>query len=224
MGQTDSKFEVVICDNLSRDGAQDILRNYRNSGKIKLVEKKSNRGQGRQFAFESSTGTYIIANMDTDDTYLDGSIEIVLRFYHKHCEGKMLTVQSNTPWVQNVTIAPRALLIKLGGWRDLSDSEDWDLWARAAKIGMYRWTIFDMVGQFNRHTERKSLLGKLKMKLIRYRDWMRLKRKLDLTWKGGIVKFLAALTLPFYPSYRDSFNESFDYTSKEYFVKFEPVL
>jgi GT2 family glycosyltransferase len=88
------------------------------------------RGAGRQLAFLVSRGKYILSNVDLDDVYGPCPRD-ALKFYHENSEGYLLRL------LGCCTIAPRDLIVELGGWRDLKYSEDFDLWARAAKLGKY---------------------------------------------------------------------------------------
>src|SRR5665647_3308215 len=109
--QIDSDFEVVVCDNFSKDGSREILEEYARNRKIKLIIEHSNRGRGRQIAFEYSKGDYIISGIDTDDV-IRPVLKDVLREYHEKHEGYMLQFET-------IYIVPRHLVIAVGGWRDL---------------------------------------------------------------------------------------------------------
>ena len=131
-------IEVVVTDNLSKDGSQDILRRFVDKGLIKVVEERCSRGKGRELGFQASTGDYILSHMDCDDTFDAEGLDALIELYHSKCEGMMLMTQKKgSDEASNITMAPRELLTKIGGWRDLNWGEDWDLWARAGGIGKY---------------------------------------------------------------------------------------
>lgn len=221
-----SEFEVVIEDGRSTDGTYEILQEYSKSGKIKLIQKKCNRGQGRQLAFENSTGDYIISNIDMDDTFKRG-LSRLLDFYHSQCNGKiLLSIKDAKVWTQNIMIGPRKLISELGGWRDLQWAEDWDLWCRAASVGKYVWTIFSLVDETNPHHERRKSIRKFKTRYTIYRDLLRLGRRvfsegehISLFQLAPYV--LAKITSPFYQSYRSVFSSTFDPYSRLFFVDIE---
>ena len=48
-----------------------------------------------------------------------------------------MTKKINSAEASNITIAPRSLLERVGGWRSVNWGEDWDLWARLAHAGAY---------------------------------------------------------------------------------------
>jgi glycosyltransferase involved in cell wall biosynthesis len=227
--QIDHRFEVIVVDSLSTDGSREILENYAQGGKIRLFEKKSSRGDGRQLAFENSHGRYIVSNLDMDDVFKP-ILGDLLAFYHDACEGKMLLAISEPGvWTQNVTIAPSSLISEVGGWRDIHVGEDWDLWSRAAKLGKYAWTCFALSEVAGKHPERERFWGKTKYRYIRYRDLMILGRRVfdsgeHVSWAQRGAWLTARALLPFHRSYAHSFNKTFDPYDRKYFVSFRSPL
>ena len=229
LGQTNDKFEVVVVDAKSNDGTLQVLQKYAERGCIKLIVKKCSRGKGRQIAFENSKGDYIIANMDLDDVFMP-KLKDLLDFYRKHCEGKILltilAVSKKLRGTQNITIGDRKLLERLGGWRDLQYSEDWDLWSRAAKSGCYLWTVFRIVNITNPHFERYHFTRpKLLFRFYKYRDFVRLgravfdkKKKIELNRK--LVFAIAKIAAFSKASFRDDFNKTFNTYDLKYYVPF----
>ena len=217
LSQIDDHFEVIVVDSLSTDGSRSILAEYASNGRIKLVEKKCSRGLGRQIAFEKSTGNYVISNLDMDDIF-NQRLKDLTNLYHTKCEGNLLraTMDDNQDrWAQNVTIAPRELLLELGGWPDLQLFEDWYLWARAAKLMKYSWTVFPLAINESVHVERNTSIGKIKFRYLRYREMMRLGRTVGFAkWEKvslaqRVAKFFAQLSLPFYKSYKNTIDLDF---------------
>ena len=149
INQINNDFEIVVCDNLSNDGSQEILREYARNGKIKLIVKRCSRGRGRQIAFENSTGKYIISGIDTDDK-LKSAIHIFLAKYHNDYEGCMLS--SGT-----IHIIPRNIPLEIGGWRDLTWGEDVDFCKRAKSLG-YQQEIDFPIEMVDRGDNKRSLL------------------------------------------------------------------
>jgi glycosyltransferase involved in cell wall biosynthesis len=202
LNQIDDRFEVVVTDNKSTDGSLKILQEYASKGRIKLIVKKCSRGTGRQTSLENSIGEYVISGLDLDDIFRPRLIAL-LRFYHEKCEGMLLHGQGEATMV-----APRKLLFDLGGWRSLQFRENWELSRRAAGIGKYRWTIFPIVEEVNKHVERKNRINVLKYRLIRYRENLRLGHPIyeegEKRGLGQVLTYaLAILACLFYPSYKD---------------------
>jgi glycosyltransferase involved in cell wall biosynthesis len=184
LGQLGENFEVVVVDNFSADGTYQVLREFERSHGVKVIQRRCSRGLGRQLAFENASGEYIIANLDLDDIFLPVLNEVVTR-YHEKVGGKLLTVYNSTPppemgerWVQNITIGPRELIASLGGWRDLNVFEDWDIWSRANKYHSYRWTSFRFAANETIHLESRLAPTRLARRYERYRDRLRLGRRI----------------------------------------------
>jgi len=131
LGQIDSRFEVVVVDNFSDDGSREVLESYASRGLIKLVVRRCSRGKGRQIAFEESAGDYILSGVDLDDIFRPVFVRL-LDAYHKFFEGKCLFMSGRH---EAITILPRTLAERVGGWRDVPAGEDIDLWARVAREG-----------------------------------------------------------------------------------------
>ncbi|HME18455.1 MAG TPA: glycosyltransferase family 2 protein [Nitrososphaerales archaeon] len=131
LSQVDDRFEVVVVDNFSNDGSREILQGYASDGRIKLIERRCSRGRGRQIAFEESSGDYIISGVDLDDVFRPVFIRL-LDGYRTFFEGQCLFLSGKH---EAITIAPRPLVERVGGWRDVPAGEDIDLWARMAKEG-----------------------------------------------------------------------------------------
>jgi len=228
LSQLDERFEVVVVDNFSDDGSKEILEEYARTGKITtLVEKRCSRGLGWQTAVETSRGKYSIVDLDMDDEFrpLLGSL---LRFYHEKCEGLLLAAVADlqSPWSKNVTIGPRALILELGGWPDVQLYEHSNLWGKAARRGVYRWTAFSMLAAEGGHPERETAIGRLKFNYLRYRELLRQGRGAFTPGeKRGAGRWLAFIlaraSAPFYSSYKGTTNRDFRPRDRNYFVAFQ---
>ena len=225
LNQIDSSFEVILVDNYSNDGSDTVLTRYSKAGKIRLIKAKCSRGRGRQIAFENSSGKYIISNIDMDEVY-EMKLTNLIQFYNACCEGNLLLVvsgsQKDIRGLQNVTVATRLLIWELGGWNDIQYGEDWDIWSRAAKIGRYCWTEYNLLKAPNQHLEQSKLLNKIRLRYFRYRDFMRLHRKHyfeaeRMSLSQWVIYLLAKMSLPLYQSYGDDFNQHFNPYDPIYF-------
>lgn len=223
LNQIDQNFEVVVVDNMSNDGSQDVLKKYANDRKITLVQKKCLRGVGRQIAFETSSGDYIISNLDMDDMFYP-ALSKLLSLYHERCEGNLLlacTTPDAEGWGSNVTIGPRDLISKLGGWRDLQYYEDWDLWSRAAQTGKYMWTNFSLVKSVNNHRERRDSIGRLRYRYARYFAMTRLGKRIfsedeKISPAQRAVLLLSRIGATLRPLSVESFNRDFNNFDQKY--------
>jgi hypothetical protein len=119
-------------------------------------------------------------------------------------------------------VAPRELITKLGGWRNINGIETWELTRRAAKAGYFAWTVFPLLKSSNKHPERERGLRKYRFLYNRYREEIRVGRRVFR--KGEHVRkmqrgvyLLAKFSTFFLPSYRE---KGFLFVSdeKEYFV------
>jgi len=175
--------EIVITDNLSKDGSQVLLRRLLKRGLIsKVIERRCSRGMGRQLAFAGSSGDYVLCHLDCDDIFNPKGLDELVRQYHTMYEGFMAMTKKLKGGSSNITIAPRELLNRLGGWRDINWMEDWDLWERAATAGMYvnyPYPISNPPHTFVRvrwNERSTSLLQKAKARYGKYRDSYRIGR------------------------------------------------
>ena len=223
--QIDDRFEVIVVDSYSDDGSLGVLSEYSKLGRLKLIVKECNRGTGRQIAFENSSGKYVLANMDLDDTFKP-ELTRLLDTYHAKFEGFLLYVNKPPNW-GGVTIGPRDLISQIGGWRDLQYSEDWDLWARAGKIGRFKTVEYEIRESIGGHLEKK-VLKKFRQRFIKYREIHRLGRQIftkneRVSATQRLIAYLARMSSFFYPSYGDPFNKIFNPWDKAYVVQWIDV-
>jgi len=226
INQIDSSFEIVIVDSMSTDDSKEILKHYSDEGAIKLFRVHCSRGKGRQIAFEKCSGKYVISNLDFDDVFKPRLRELLTK-YHNACEGYLLwarSLDSRSFWgEEGFMVAPRTLIARTGGWRDLQIGEDWELARRVAAVGSYKWSYFKLMEDINPHPERNTAFGKMKYRYVRYRDLMRCGRAVFTNGErislGQRVSLLAAkVSLPFCESYESGDPQDFAPHSPEYFI------
>ncbi|MDG7000689.1 MAG: glycosyltransferase family 2 protein [Nitrososphaerota archaeon] len=225
--QIDERFEVVVVDNLSTDGSAEILKEYEKDGKIRLISHKCSRGKGRQLAFENSIGTYVIANLDTDDIF-EKNLFTIIKHYHRLCEGTFTwVVTMNRSGRQGgwVTIAPREVIAKIGGWNDLQRGEDWEIARRAFKINLYRWGKFPLLVSNTIHSD-MTALEKFRFSFVTQRDRMRIGRKAfgpgeHKTILQRLAEVLALASLPFYEQYKEGNAINFIRDDPKFYVDFQ---
>src|SRR3989442_7776500 len=168
LSQIDERFEVLIVDQNSTDGSLEYLKELGEKGLIRVfTQNRRCRGLGRQYAFEMSTGDYIIS-LDSDNI-LRPVLQLLLRLYHHHYEGSTLAVRGG------ITIAPRQLAVLIGGWRDLSFFEDMDFWARSARVGHFRHIeSIDTVEYLRPFGRGRGILSMIRYRYEMFRDGKRL--------------------------------------------------
>jgi glycosyltransferase involved in cell wall biosynthesis len=215
LGQVDDSFELVVVDNLSTDGSERILRSYEGEGRLKLVSKKCSRGTGRQIGLENASGRYVISGLDMDDTFRPTLLPL-LRFYRAVVDGKVLS-----GFGEATMIAPKRLLVELGGWHDLQFRENWDLCRRAAGSDSYRWTIFPLVDSVNQHHERASIWSMTKYRYIRYRENLRVgHRQFGESEKIGLLQRVTWLAAKFSVIFMEKYRVQYPFTAvdPEFFI------
>jgi glycosyltransferase involved in cell wall biosynthesis len=214
LNQIDDRFEVIVVDSHSNDGSFDILSKYERNNKIKLISKKCNRGIARQTAFEISTGKYILSHMDLDDIFKPVLKEL-LSIYHTKFEGYLLYANKPPKW-GGITIGPKVLLNRIEGWSDLQYSEDWELWAKAAKINLFKILTFESREKIGLPDSAISdNWQRIKHRYFKYRDLYRLGRNVfieneKINRSQKIIAFLAYVTYKLFSSHFDVFYQSFD--------------
>jgi len=168
LGQVPHECELIVVDQMSDDGSREILERYDRAGLIRLyLQPVKNRGLGRQYAFERSSGEYIISSVDMDDE-MKPLLRQAIGFYHKFFEGDFMLMTG-------FSIAPRKLIEEIGGWRDLQCHQDWDIWMRAAAIKKFVFVPFD-IDQFRTSHSARGARFLLRHQYEKARDMFRLGR------------------------------------------------
>ncbi len=82
-------YEIVVVDNASKDGSQEMLKNYqtRLNDKFKLILGNENIGfgKGNNLGVKHTRGKYILL-LNSDIVALDDAISALFKFYTKHEE------------------------------------------------------------------------------------------------------------------------------------------
>lgn len=224
LAQVDKRFEVIVVDNQSNDGSLEMLKEYENKKRIRLFITHCSIGLGRRIAVEHSVGKYIISQMDMDDVF-EPKLDELLRIYHISFEGFLLLVSG----VPGVMIAPKKLIERVGGYRDLNYLEDKDLYSRTAQLGRFKFLkSFKIVAYSISNKKLSSLiLGKIRkgyweflsafrlnhgLTQLRHRLHTRLISKIHplLVLVDLIIAFWGFVTHFFYLGYRNDFINIFE--------------
>jgi hypothetical protein len=119
--------------------------------------------------------------MDCDDVFSTERLAEFVDWYRKCYDGLMTMTKKPTEEASNVTIAPRELIRKIGGWRDIQWGEDWDLWERAYEVGRYRFVPYPSPPLHKfimvRRERQRGIRNKLSHRYLKYRDMLRIDRR-----------------------------------------------
>lgn len=170
----DERFEVVVVDNKSTDGTLEYLKSLAETGKIKLIIQRCNRGEGRQMALETALGKYVISRMDADHYFIPAYLELLDLYIQKEKELGSFVLLCGP------MISSREFLLGIGGWKPLQWNENAEIYKRlldTGKLYLCRKTkpIHDAIKPLPscNPATRASKLGKLKYSYEEYRDMLR---------------------------------------------------
>ncbi|WP_263357934.1 glycosyltransferase [Acidicapsa ligni] len=156
-------FEFIIIDDGSTDGSSSIIESYRSSDPRLYVHRQENRGliESLNLGCGLARGKYI-ARMDADDIAIRERFHLQIDFMEAHPEvgvvggvveiidakGKLARDQSTVPldnsdiqrellehsvlWHPTVLMR-KSTFVSVGGYRKITDAEDFDLWLRIAE-------------------------------------------------------------------------------------------
>ncbi|EHP71257.1 glycosyl transferase [Metallosphaera yellowstonensis MK1] len=165
LSQIDSKFEVVVVEGYSSDETYEILKSFE-SATFKILRSKGSRGKARNLALNKSSGRYILA-LDADQIYID-LMDATEEYLANYWEFGVTMGRSSFP-----ILAPKGLLIEVGGWRDLHFMEDIDLWLRLSEKCRYLY-LPGMEKFFGKHIREHKMRRPLHMRITNrirmYRD------------------------------------------------------
>jgi len=164
-GQTVAPHAVLVVDDGSTDGTGDRAEAWATLLPLEVVRLTPNGGIGlASAAGVSHVATPLVAHLDADDAWLPDHLEVMLATFA--ASGGMVTTQelawapgvtmrTTPPRERMVPPAPRQLRAiidnnfvfagtlfqrsdyeRAGGYRDLRNGEDWDLWIRMIRDGV----------------------------------------------------------------------------------------
>ncbi|MGC9133366.1 MAG: glycosyltransferase [Nanopusillaceae archaeon] len=167
-------FIISVCDNYSRDGTYEILKEY---DFVDVFQKRSSRGLGRQYALE-----HLIKNYpDVDFIFY---IDFDLIFFEKIndlIKGLINIYQEGSFYGHFASYDTYKELLKKVKWRDMIVAEDFmfDLDIIRAGFKLYNVLLPFAINQEREHRERKYTSGGLKyikrMFNIYFRDTLSIK-------------------------------------------------
>ncbi len=154
LAQTLSPHEILVVDDGSSDGTEDIVRSF--GDRVRYI-KQPNQGiaGARNTAIQNATGDWI-AFLDHDDLFLptkleklvavvDSNPELVVAystFTYLYSDGSTKdmpvfpakdlwpAIRYRTPILPSTALVRRSALLEIGGFRKFYGTDDWDLWFR----------------------------------------------------------------------------------------------
>lgn len=136
--QLDDRFEVLVVDDGSNDNSIEVIKGLqKRCAKLQLLtldrDPMRKVGQTRNISIQNARGDYVLLHLDCDDVY-QSFIADFTQVFHKieQAIGKDILLSG-----QHVNMAKRDFLLKYGPYRNLSGTEDRDMWVRFAAIGGY---------------------------------------------------------------------------------------
>jgi peptidoglycan/xylan/chitin deacetylase (PgdA/CDA1 family) len=163
LGQTHPAIDVIVVDDGSTDGTEDVLAPYIASGRIRYV-RTAQRGPSaaRNTGWRLATGRYLkfldsddylfpeqvarqVAQMDAADRIVSVSDSVISRpdgaVIRRRPpidvpERQLAALVAGNLTVVHALLIPRVLLVATDGFDEtLRAAEDWDLWIRIVKAG-----------------------------------------------------------------------------------------
>jgi len=121
------QFEYVVVDNCSEDATASTYERWgKEYGNITLVRKKCWRGKGRQLAFQASNAETVV-QVDCDMVF-NTQWGDAIRWFLKTKPDFALVLRG-------CAIYPKHLIEEIGGWRNLQQGEDLDVYFKLLKRG-----------------------------------------------------------------------------------------
>ena len=173
-------IEVLVCDDASPDRAWSVLESFESDPRVRLFRNEQNIGcaASRQRLLLEARGEYV-SICDSDDELLPGNLQRFADILDQKPElgvvyGDLLEVETDhlgneqaPPWhrkfrfekawdlmhnqVPHPSTMFRADVARaIGGYRDLPNSSDWDLWLRMAEVTKFQYEEGFLAGLYRR--------------------------------------------------------------------------
>lgn len=165
-GQSRPVDEVIVVDDASTDGGGELAARWEQLLPLRVIRHERNLGLGatRRTGIAATSGG-LVALLDADDVWLPDHVETMLATWHRHgglvtadtlwwapgrelsrvtgrrrkrippLEAQRLGILDHN-FVHPITLFARADYERAGGFADLRQMEDWDLWMRMIRLGV----------------------------------------------------------------------------------------
>lgn len=209
--------EVVIVDGHSDDGSQEFLAQMCRSKGFTFASAKAHVGRQRQLAFKLSTGEYVVAHVDTDDTIV--SLQEAKRLYHETVEWDPVTGKQRAFRCWGFFIIPRWMLDAVGGFPELRFYEDQLVSYRLANRNQLTLSIKVAAAALGFDPKKRRIGNRARFSFYRIREGLRLGMFEARNPQGFLLlppAWLASLPLPHYGFRKDWWN--YDVERDEYIL------
>ena len=137
LDQIDSDYEVVVVDGGSVDGTINILEKLQGDydNLVLVFNHGKNIGFDRNLAAYSSSGEYLLLQLDADDYYdvgIQGFVETFHKLERRYSED--FYFKGN-----GINMVKKSFFLSIGGYRPLIRGEDRDLWRRLFSMDRIVW-------------------------------------------------------------------------------------
>lgn len=219
-GQSFTDWELLIVDDGSNDGTDDILERFSNDSRVKIIRiSRAGVSAARNFAAQAAVGSWL-AFLDSDDEWLDHKLSLQLELAresgHKLIHGEELWIRNGVRvnpmkkhakgggnqflrGLDRCIISPscamicKELFFELGGFRnDYPVCEDYDLWLKYTSLYPVGFVQTPIVVKYGGHEDQLSRQY-FAMDYWRVKSllWLLFNRKLSDTERAQVKKVAA---------------------------------
>ena len=218
IAQTYTNWELIICNDCSKDNTEEILEEYKNrDGRIVVIKNETNMRLAASLnrCLEISNGKYV-ARMDADDESMTERLSKEVEFMEEHPEYDVVgcscvvfdehgnlgvrksdehptkdILYRDTPFAHPTILMKKSVYDALGGYtvdRTTMRAEDLDLWFRFYELGFAGYNLQNVL---YRYRESTSDFGKRTVKagIQTAKVFWKGYKKVNIPWRKRIWVF-----------------------------------